>query len=707
MLAEKRSQAIKIAEAMGWPCIRPQTKINGTLNEQPLTLTWAAGHLLEYAPVERMTQITEIISEPELVPLSDGNQYTGSRKASSYLDTIQRLLKQSEEIIIATDPDREGEAIAYNIINYFECVLPIQRLWLTEGLSRSAICKAIEHLLPTHKTKSLYRASQARSHSDWYFIFLSIGYTRLNRYENGVTSVGRVQTPTLNLVVQRDQEIRKHHAKAYYQIKFTFDTGEECFNCRYPPMNSGNDDTTLDDPVQLHLILSALKQVNEADVVEQPTTTPIEGESTQPHSLSSLQKRLTLEAQSIHKSQKSAEQLYRKGLISYPRTVQQKTTISTDHPTVSPPKPHSLVSLHGVLQQQFSHTANRSNQLIQRLYDLGMISYPRTPSQEFPPGHIHSSEQQEILKNLSQVPEFSTQAKRCRNQSNDIHLPLSDDHSHTTAHWAIIPTSRPPQLQLLTHRERSAYLEVCRRYLQALYPSATLNQQILQITITLPTGKEINLSHQSTQIKEPGWTAAFGHSIDEQPPINLRGTQLKINQFKLIRKQTEPSPRHNDYTLLLAMEQAGKHSTGIGTPATRADTIELLIKRGYIRRIGTSLQSTMRGASLIQQVPAWLRSPNTTSQWEGLLNQIASTESDKTAIEVRNQFISQQKKKITQLLERIQPLLSSVKQSQPSNFPSEKMVRYTEILSRRKRVRLPDQYKTDWKICREFIENHK
>jgi DNA topoisomerase III len=707
MLAEKRTQAIKIAEAMGWPCIRPQTKINGTLNGQPLTLCWAAGHLLEYAPVERMTQITEIVSEPELVPLSDGNQYTGSRKASSYLDTIQQLIKKAEEIIIATDPDREGEAIAYNILNYFGCVLTVQRLWLAEGLSRSAIRKAMKHLLPAHKTKSLYRASQARSLSDWYFIFLSIGYTRLNRYENGVTSVGRVQTPTLNLVVQRDQEVRKHHAKAYYQIAFTFDTGEECFNCRYPPMNSGDDGTTLDDPVQLHLILSTLKQVNEADVVEQLTTTPIEGESTQPHSLSSLQKRLTLETQSIHKSQKSAEQLYRKGLISYPRTTQQQTTTTIDHSFVSPPKPHSLVSLHGALQQQFSHTANRSNQLIQRLYDLGLISYPRTPSQELPPDHIHSPEQHATLKNLSQVPELSTQAKRCRNQPTDIHLPLSDNHSHTTAHWGIIPTSRPPQLQLLTHRERSAYLEICRRYLQALYPPATLNQQTLQITIILPTGKELKLSHQRTQIKEPGWTAAFGHSIDEQPPIKLRGSQLKINQFTLIEKQTEPPPHYNDYTLLLAMEQAGKHSTGIGTPATRAGTIELLIKRGYIRRIGTSLQSTTRGASLIQQVPAWLRSPNTTSQWEGLLNQIASTENDKTAVEMRNQFISQQKKKIIQLLDRIQPLLTNANQSQPSNFPSEKMVRYAEILSRRKRARLPGRYKTDWKICRDFIENHQ
>ncbi|MBT7307333.1 MAG: hypothetical protein HN842_03900, partial [Gammaproteobacteria bacterium] len=586
-----------------------------------------------------------------------------------------------------------------NILNHFNCTLPIQRLWLADGLNRSAIGKAMEHLLPPHKTKSLYRASQARSLSDWYFIFPSMAYTRLNSHQEGITSVGRVQTPTLNLAVERDREVRKHCPATHYQIELTFSAGEERFICHYP----SDGENILSDPIQLNLILSGLKQQREASVVEQMITTTDETETPQPHSLSSLQKALSGDELTISQSQKGAEQLYRKGLVSYPRT-------STQTDSLSPPKPHSLLSLQGALQQQFSHTANHSSQLIQRLYDLGFISYPRTASQELPPNHINSPEQVVILKNLSQLPELTIQAKSCKGFIQKQQTPFSHTNDQTTshaAHWAIIPTDRTPQLQQLTHKERAAYLEISRRYLQTLYPPAQLNQQRLLITITLPTGKKLKITHQTTQIKEPGWTAAFGHSIDEQPPIKLNGSQLQITQYRLITKQTVPPTHYNDYTLLLAMEHAGNHTTGIGTPATRADTIELLIDRGYLRRSGSTLRTTKRGASLIQQVPAWLRSARTTSKWEKELKQIASTEDDHSAITIRDQFTSQQRENITELMEQLLLLLPDRKINQITTPPSEKMIHYAETLSRKKCVQLPKHYQTDWRVCHDFINKHQ
>jgi len=203
---------------------------------------------------------------------------------------------------------------------------------------------------------------------------------------------------------------------------------------------------------------------------------------------------------------------------------------------------------------------------------------------------------------------------------------------------------------------------------------------------------------------------AFGHNIQETPPLQLNGSTAIIEQVELTTEITEPPSHHNDYTLLLAMEEAGNHGTGIGTPATRADTIELLIERGYLKRTATTLTATQKGQSVIQQVPFWLKSPNTTSQWEENLNLIASAEEDPDAIQLRDHFTLQQKEKITQLLQQqIIPKLS-IRQNrtdQQPHRPTERMIQFAQFIARRQKITPPNDYKTNYSSCHSFIRKHR
>jgi hypothetical protein len=163
--------------------------------------------------------------------------------------------------------------------------------------------------------------------------------------------------------------------------------------------------------------------------------------------------------------------------------------------------------------------------------------------------------------------------------------------------------------------------------------------------------------------------------------------------------------------MLLSMEDAGNHGTGIGTPATRAETIETLVKRGYLKRSGTTLSSTPRGQSLIQQVPAWLKSPNTTSQWEHELNKITATEDDLLAIHQKDLFTAEQKNRITQLLKQnIIPKLSvehsHQADAQSTKKPSEKMIKFIHFIARKRKIKPPKDYLTSWKSCQSFIKKY-
>ena len=174
-----------------------------------------------------------------------------------------------------------------------------------------------------------------------------------------------------------------------------------------------------------------------------------------------------------------------------------------------------------------------------------------------------------------------------------------------------------------------------------------------------------------------------------------------------IKQHTQPPTHHSDYTLIQAMEQAGKHCSSIGTPATRADTIELLIERGYLKRHGNKLRSTLRGRSLVEQVPHWLKSPNTTSTWEAVLEKISTTMDEQTACRLRDQFIAQQRSHIIQLIdEQLLPMIEKSDTHQ-STKPTDKMIHYAERIAYSKKVPLPPDYKTSRIHCGTFIAKHK
>ncbi len=608
-LCEKPSQGRDIARVLG---VRQRQE--GYLQGKGIIVTWCIGHLLEMANPDAYDAKYKRWSLADL-PIVPGQWQMRAKKSTrKQLTIIGRLLKKAHRVIIATDADREGETIAREVLKHFGFKGQTSRLWLS-ALDPVSIQRALKTQRDSQETKPLYFSGLARGRADW---LIGMNLTRaftLKANDRQLRSVGRVQTPTLSLVVKRDREIEHFVPQAYYEVRAWFLT--------VIPHDSANK-TPPHEPEQ-HL-LETLWQV--------------------PQSIADAHKHCInkQQAQSVIDRCRN-----KNGRVSEAKTERKRQP---------PPLLFNLSALQQEASRRWGFGAQDVLTAAQSLYETHkLITYPRSDCEYLPLSQHKDASLilQAISKNDPQMAELISQ---CHPQQrsrvwNDCKI---------TAHHAIIPTQAHSSLEKLNTKEKHLYDIVKRRYIAQFYPDYEYDQSIIVVTIGQDkfkaSGRIKRVNGWKTVIndtavlsaseirqppdKEQGSaslvstrSATSSHAETELPAVN-RGDSLPCKQLETRQKQTNPPRYFTEGTLIRAMESIGlqvndkvlrkilRETAGLGTQATRANIIQTLFQREFIKKEKKLIKATPLGCQLIDRLPDSIKDPVLTAQWEQQLDDIAS-----------------------------------------------------------------------------------
>ncbi|MGZ8947799.1 MAG: DNA topoisomerase 3, partial [Methylococcaceae bacterium] len=540
ILTEKPSVARDIAK-----CLSINNKRDGYFEGNGYQITWAFGHLVElkepdeYNPAWKRWSLESL----PIIPEQFGLKARGDASAQKQLNTIKHLFKAADEIICATDAGREGELIFRYILSWTECLQKsFKRLWIS-SLTDDAIRKGFAQLQEGHAYDGLYRAAKCRSESDW---IVGLNATRLYTLkfgqQGGLWTIGRVQTPVLALIVQKDLDISSFIPKDFWELHALYrDADFQYVGGRF------------DNKADADALLS---------------------------------------------------QIAGRGF--------QITDVKGKRETLSPPLLYDLTDLQKDMSIRHGLTADQTLTCTQQLYEKKHVTYPRTDSRcltnDMKPG------MKPLLTKLR--TNFGPQIEPLNLDKLTLSSRIFND-AKVTDHHAIIPTTI--LAGSLSGPEAKVYDAIVQRFIAAFYPPC-----IKQITTVLGEVCSGDLSHPTTIkfkttgtiIESPGWQVLYKNDASSQSdktqkilPNFVKG-ETGLHQPSTNQGKTTPPKPYNEASLLSIMESAGKtcddeqlkealKEKGLGTPATRASIIEVLIKRNYIQRQKKKLLSTESGRHLI------------------------------------------------------------------------------------------------------------
>ena len=591
VLAEKPSVARDIARVLG-----ADKRGEGYLQGNGYVVTWAVGHLVSLAqpheinPQWRQWRIDLLPILPDQWPL------VVYERTRDQFEVVRKILTSPRvsRIVCATDAGREGELIFRYIYEATESTKPVSRLWIS-SLTPDAIRKGFDKLRPGSEYDRLADAASGRSRADWLVgMNLSRAYSIVYREE---LSVGRVQTPTLGMVVDRELAIQRFVSEDYIEVVATF---------------QGRDNPDKES-YKGTWFRSQTEPGKDKDAQANPSRLPADSK----------------EANNIILRARAGE-----------ATIE---SLASETQRVQPPLLYDLTELQRHANRLFGLTAQETLDLAQALYEQHkLISYPRTDSR-----HLST----DVAATASGiVAAISASYEKQLAAGTGVRPPGKRyvDDSKVSDHHAIIPNAVSPEKAQLTEEERKIYDLVRRRFLMMWHDDYL---QAVTTVITAITSAEFVDRYRTTGtvVQQMGWKVldigAEGRkrdlkgSVEEKPPeqvlpVNLAKGQIQdVVDIEARKKKTSPQKRFTEGTLLTAMQTAGRSldekelsdamkETGLGTPATRAATIEVLLKRGYIVRTGKSLEATAKGIHLIEVVHPEVKSPAMTGQWEAFLKKI-------------------------------------------------------------------------------------
>jgi DNA topoisomerase III len=556
ILTEKPSVARDIAK-----CLNINNKRDGYFEGNGYQITWAFGHLVELKePDEYHSEWKRWSLESlPIIPEQFGLKARGDESAQKQLNTIKRLFNAADEIICATDAGREGELIFRYILSWSQCLQKsFKRLWIS-SLTDDAIRKGFAQLQDGNTYDGLYRAAKCRSEADW---IVGINATRLYTLKFGQRStlwtIGRVQTPVLALIVQKDLDIAGFIPKDFWELHTLYREADfQYVGGRF------------DQKPDVEALLS-LCDGHDFEI----------------------------------------------------------TSVKGKRELVNPPFLYDLTDLQKDMSIRYGFTAEQTLTYAQQLYEKKHITYPRTDSRcltnDMKPG------MKSLLEKLRQ--HFGQQIAALELDKLQLSNRYFND-AKVSDHHAIIPTSTLPGS--LSNDEAKIYEAIVLRFIAAFYPPCAK-----QITTVLGETRQIPFKATGTIIESPGWQVLY-----KNDSLSQQGNELKIlpnfvqgetgsHQPSINQGKTAPPKAYNEASLLGMMESAGKtcddeelkealKEKGLGTPATRASIIEVLIKRNYIQRQKKLLLSTELGRHLISIITDdRLKSAAMTGEWEARLKKI-------------------------------------------------------------------------------------
>ena len=578
VLAEKPSVARDIAKVLG-----ATSKADGYLHGNQLIVTWAIGHLVGLAEPHEIDPKFKKWNPNDLPILPDKFPLTILEKTASHFELLKRLLNQKDlkKVVCATDAGREGELIFRYIYEKSGCKTPVDRLWIS-SLTPEAIKKGWKGLKPACDYDSLADAAKARSIADWLVgMNLSRAYS-LKHFDN--FSVGRVQTPTLAMIVEREQAIQDFVPEDYLEI-----------------------------------VLWLNKQASDSPTIKATFFDMMPAAQTKwdKVNFSKLNKRLKKSDERVPKIVEAAKNNSAKIVF-----------VSRKDSKIPPPKLFDLTELQRNANRLFGLSAKDTLSIAQSLYEKEkLITYPRTDS-----CYLSSDMQSELKSIAEQVkPRYLDYIDEATGEK-----PLGKryvDDSKVSDHHAIIPTTTKANTSRLTAEQAKIYDLICRRFLSAWQSDYVFSatNMVSQIELYYFHSKFHTTVHDGWKRLEVGFNKNKKTTIDVSD-LTI-GETFKVKKAFAEEKQTQPPPRLNDASLLTGMETAGQkledkelkdamRGSGLGTPATRAATIENLIQKQLIRRQNKFLIPTEKGIKLIEMVSEPLKSPKLTGEWEQRLDKI-------------------------------------------------------------------------------------
>jgi DNA topoisomerase-3 len=580
IIAEKPSVATDISKALGG-----FTKHDDYYESEQYVLSSAVGHLLELCPPEGSEVKRGKWTFAHLPFIPPHFDLRPIEKAEARLKVLVRLIKRKDvdRLINACDAGREGELIFRYIVQHARSNKPIQRLWL-QSMTKESIRDGFHALRDDQTMRPLADAAVCRSESDWLVgINGTRAMTAFNSKSGGfqLTTVGRVQTPTLAIMVEREERIKKFVARDFWEIHGAFKAQAGEYAGRWFDESFSKDQKATDE----HAKAERLWDVKRAEEIR-------------------------------------AKCLGKPGIA----TEESKPT------TQLSPLLFDLTSLQREANSRFGYPARRTLQIAQALYERHkVLTYPRTDSRALPEDYLPTVH--ETLQTLSSAHLGTFAQEIVKNQWVKPNKRIFNN-AKVSDHFAIIPTQLAPKN--LEGDEAKIYDLIAKRFLAVFFPAAEF-----LVTTRITRVENEPFKSEGKVLVNPGWLAIYGREIegDDTPTLVAitPNERVSTTDVRVEALQTKPPARFSEATLLSAMEGAGKlvedeelreamGAKGLGTPATRAAIIEGLIYEKNVARNGRELQATAKGISLITLLRGLgineLCSPELTGDWEFRLKQM-------------------------------------------------------------------------------------
>lgn len=591
-IAEKPSMGREIAAVLPGPV----RKGNGFIETGAGTVTWLFGHVLRQAEPQEYDAKYKVWRAEDLPIIPEHWKLMVSESSAKQFAVVKQLISQADEIVHAGDPDREGQLLVDEVLEYVGCNKPVQRI-LLNALDEKSIREAIDQLKPNAKFFNLRQSALGRARADWLIgMNLSRAYTmaaQRSGHRKLVLPIGRVKTPTLALVVRREREIENFKPVDYFNIKAVFQHTNGQFQAQWKPneMQQG-----LDSEGRL-----VDKEIAEAKLKffgQEPLTGMISGYS----------KAKKQEAQRL---------------------------------------PFSLSTLQVLAGRRFGYEPQQVLDTAQALYERKLTTYPRSDCEYLPTNQFKDS--QSILTNLQSCGD-DTLANWAKGADGKIKSRAWNDKK-ISAHHAIIPTRVKADLSKMNVVERNIYFLIAQAYMAQFYPVHTYYQTKVEVAYK----EELFTASGRTEI-DLGWKVLYtskknneadneegqdkednGQEENNLPPMK-KNDNVDYVSGELVKSVTRPPVRFTQATLIAAMKDIHKFVQdpeakkqlkavyGIGTEATRATILdELIHKRKLIKEMGKKkqLQPTEAGYLLVDAVPEELSYPDFTAIWEDQLHSMA------------------------------------------------------------------------------------
>ena len=578
IIAEKPSVAQDIAKAIGG-----FTRSGDYFESEDYVLSSAIGHLLELTVPEEYEVKRGKWTFTHLPVIPPHFALNPIEKTADRLKVLARLIKRKDVtgLVNACDAGREGELIFRYVVQHAKTDKPIRRLWL-QSMTANAIRDGFARLRSDKEMLPLADAARCRSEADWLIgINGTRAMTAFNSQEGGFykTTVGRVQTPTLAILVERERRIKEFVSRDYWEVEAEFKAVAGTYRGRWFDEKFKKSDDE-------HAKAERLWEKAKADAIR-------------------------------------TKCLGKHGEVT--EESKPKTELS--------PLLFDLTSLQRDANGRFGFSAKTTLSIAQALYEKHkVLTYPRTDSRHLPEDYLGAVK--DTLKSFAETPYARFAAEIAKNGWVHPNKRIFNN-TKISDHFAIIPTGTEPKH--LSEAEQKVYDLVTKRFLAVFYPAAEYN-----ITTRITRVEKEAFKTEGKVLVIPGWLSVYGKEAQEEdqnpnlPPLQPK-ERVWANDIEVKAKATQPPARFNEATLLSAMEGAGKlvedeelreamSERGLGTPATRAAIIEGLIFEEYVHRNGRELQPTAKAFSLLFALEKLgideIRSPELTGTWEWKLKEI-------------------------------------------------------------------------------------